>query len=429
MAGAPTNPILRLVRRIAGSPGPGADPDTQLLERFVGAADEGAFRALVQRHGPLVMSVCTRVLGNEHDAEDAFQATFLVLARKARTLRTPGPLGPWLYGVAYRTALKARAESLKRRRLETRLRDMPSPPDVDTLIWRDLRPVLDEEVNRLPWKYRAPFVLCCLEGKTNEQAARLLGCKPGTVYSRLAWARERLRNRLGRRGLAFSVAALAVGLSQNAAPAAVSAPLVVSTSKAALTFAAGQAAASGTAPVRAAALAEGVLRAMFLTKLKVALVMALAVAAAGSVAGVLTRQALAAGPQGEQQGREAAEKPKADKDSLRGTWIPVSVEENGKKVPEEDVKAKNFEMVFAADKVTLPNKGDSMEVGYKLDPAKSPKQIDLIFDKEKTAKGIYLLDGDTLKLCVQKDPGSERPTEFVSKEGTNHLLIVLKRKK
>jgi RNA polymerase sigma factor (sigma-70 family) len=429
MAGAPTNPILRFVRRIAGSHGPDADTDGQLLERFVSAADESAFQALVQRHGPLVLNVCARVLDNEHDAEDAFQATFLVLARKAGSLRAPELLGPWLYGVAYRTALKAKAESLKRRKLERRLADMASPPDADNLIWRDLRPVLDEEVNRLPRKYRAPFVLCYLEGKTNEQAARILGCPPGTVYSRLAWARERLRSQLSRRGLAFSVAALAVCLSQNVGSAAVPASVVVVTSKAALAFAAGQAAAAGTVSAQVAALAEGVLRAMFLTKLKIALVAALAVAVAGTAAGVLTRQALAAGPQGEQKEGAAADKPKADKDSLQGTWIPVSVEEDGRQVPEDEVKAKNFEMVFAGDKVTFPIKEEPKEVGFKLDPAKKPKQIDLVFGEAKTAKGIYLFDGDTLKLCVQKEHDGERPTEFVSKEGTQHLLIVLKRKK
>jgi RNA polymerase sigma factor (sigma-70 family) len=426
MAGAPTNPMLRFVRRIAGSHDPGADPDGQLLERFVKAADESAFQALVHRHGPLVLSVCTRVLDNAHDAEDAFQATFLVLARKAGSVRAPELLGPWLYGVAYRTALKARAELLKRRKLERRLADMASPPDADNLVWRDLRPVLDEEVSRLPEKYRVPFVLCYLEGNTNEQAARMLGCPPGTVYSRLAWARERLRRQLGRRGLAFSVAALAVCLSRNAVSAAVPAPVGVFTSKAALAFAAGQAVAAGTTSAQAAALAEGVLRTMFQTKLKIALVVALAVAAAGTAAGVLTRQALAAGPPGEQKEGAAAEK-KTDKDRLLGTWIPVSVEEDGRKVPEDEVKAKNFEMVFTADKVTVPRKDEAKEVGYKLDPGKKPKQIDLLIDEGKTAKGIYLLDGDTLKLCFDKDYG-DRPAKFDAKEGSKRILMVLKKK-
>jgi RNA polymerase sigma factor (sigma-70 family) len=429
MAGAPTNPILRLVRRIAAAPGAGDNLDRQLLERFVNGADEEAFQALVRRHGPLVLSVCTRVLGSEHDAEDAFQATFLVLARKAGTVRTPELLGPWLYGVAYRTALKAKAEALKRRRLETRLIEMASPPDADDVMWRDLRPVLDEEVSRLPGKYRVPFVLCYLEGMTNEQAAQVIGCPPGTVYSRLAWARERLRRQLGRRGVALSVSALAAGLSLGRASAAVPAPVVVITSKAALAFAAGQAAAAGTTSAQAVALAEGVLRAMFLTKLKVAVAVLLAVAVAGTAAGVLTHQALAAEQQGDKKEGAAADKPKADKDSLQGTWIPVSAEEDGKKIPEDVIKAKDFEMVFAGDKVTLPVKGESKEFGYKLDPDKKPKQIDLALGEGKTAKGIYLLDGDTLKLCVQKDPDGERPAEFVSKEGTQHNLIVLKRKK
>jgi RNA polymerase sigma factor (sigma-70 family) len=428
MAGEPTNPMLRFVRRIAGSHGPGSEPDSQLLERFVKAADESAFQALVHRHGPLVLSVCTRVLHNAHDAEDAFQATFLVLARKAGSIRGPEQLSAWLYGVAYRTALKAKAALLKRRRLERRLADVASPPDPDNLIWRDLRQVLDDEVNRLPEKYRVPFVLCYLDGNTNEQAARMLGCPPGTVYSRLAWARERLRDRLGRRGLALSVAALTVCLSRNVALAAVPAPVVVSTSKAALAFAAAQAAAAGTVSAQAAVLAEGVLRAMFLTKLKIALA-ALAFVLTCAAAGVLTHQALAAGPQGEQKEGAAADKPKADKDLLQGTWSVVSVEEGDKKVPEDEVKARNAKLVFAGDKVTLPIKGEAKEVGYKLDAAKKPKQIDLLMDEGKSTKGIYLLEGDTLKLCVASGAGDDRPTEFAAiKDGATFRLLTLKKK-
>src|SRR5262249_31616689 len=147
---------------------------------------------------------------NEHDAEDAFQATFLILVRKAGSLGRPELLGNWLYGVAYRTAARARAEATRRRFREVPLidRDLPAKESTPDGVWRDLRPVLDEEINRLPDKYRAPFVLCYLEGKTNEEAARQLGCPLGTVLSRLARARERLRLRLTSRGLTLSVGLL-----------------------------------------------------------------------------------------------------------------------------------------------------------------------------------------------------------------------------
>src|SRR5262245_45589262 len=127
MFGVPTNFIPRFIARLTASSGTDNDPDRQLLERFVSEADQGAFEALVDRHGPLVHSVCTRVLGGVHDAEDAFQATFLVLVRKASSIRTPGSLGPWLYGVAYRTALKAKAQALKRQRVEKPLVDVAGP--------------------------------------------------------------------------------------------------------------------------------------------------------------------------------------------------------------------------------------------------------------------------------------------------------------
>jgi RNA polymerase sigma factor (sigma-70 family) len=436
MASAQTNPILRFVRRIAASGGSGDDPDRQLLERFVTNADEGAFQALVERYGPLVLRVCTRVLSSEHDAEDAFQATFLVLVRKAGSIRTPELLGPWLYGVAYRTALKLKAETLKRRQREKPLVDVASPPMADQLIWQDLRPILDEEVNRLPGKYRVPFVLCYMEGKTNEQAAQILGCPRGTVFSRLAWAREQLRRQLRHRGVALSVGALAAFLSPNAGSAAVPASLIVVTSKAALAWAVGTAAAAGNVPAPVAALAEGVLRAMFWTKLKIAVVVLAAASVAGTATGVLTRQALAKGQAGEkkvgaaQPTAKAADKPKTDKENLQGTWMVVAMEEKGEKKAEEEVKDKNAEMFFAGDKVTLPvHWAEDQEAGYKLDPAKKPKQIDFLVGKGKTLKGIYELEGDTWKLCVEMEPDGKRPTEFSTKEGTTHLLVVLKKQK
>jgi RNA polymerase sigma factor (sigma-70 family) len=390
-------------------------PDRQLLDRFVRGADGGAFRSLVQRYGPLVFGVCARLLGSEHDAEDAYQATFLVLARKAGSLRAPESLGPWLYGVAYRTALKARAQVLRRRGREEALGEPTCPTDADDLIWSDLRPILDEEVNRLPHKYRAAVVLCYFEGKTNEQAARILGCPPGTIFSRLATARDCLRRQLTRRGLTLSAVAL-VGLltrSAGASPADVS-------SEAVLAFAAGRPIGAGTVPAPAVTLAEGVLRVMFVTKLKFVACVLLAIGVAITGAGVIA----GARPEEKPKTEKGA---KTDKDLIQGTWVFVSAEEGGKAVPEDAFK--NFEMVFTADKVNLPIKQEVKELSYKLDPAKKPKQIDIAFSEKEIAEGIYELDGDKLKICLTKPDHGDRPTKFDSTEGRESVLIVLKRKK
>src|SRR5262249_53529694 len=152
------------------------NPDADLLERFAVRGDEAAFEALVRRFGPMVLGVCRRILGDAHDAEDAFQATFLALAKKARGVRKRGAVGSWLYGVAYRTASRARADAAGR---QSRERQAPLPPAADPVqeaIRHDLQAVLDEEMNRLPKKYRSPLVLCYLEGRTNAEAARELGC-------------------------------------------------------------------------------------------------------------------------------------------------------------------------------------------------------------------------------------------------------------
>ncbi|HMF12591.1 MAG TPA: sigma-70 family RNA polymerase sigma factor [Gemmataceae bacterium] len=370
----------------------------------------------------MVLGVCTRVLGGVHDAEDAFQATFLVLVRKASSIRAPGSLGPWLYGVAYRTALKAKAQALKRQKLEKPLVDVAAPAVGDRVILDDLRAVLDEEVNCLPAKYRVPFVLCYLQGKTNAQAAKMLGCAQGTIFSRLARARERLQKRLGRR-LAIPSGVFALLLTQSTVSEAVPVSYSLSTSKAALAFAAGKAAVAGTSSAPAAALAEGVLRAMFLTKLKIAIVMFLAIGTAGTAVGFLTHRALVPQP----GSGEIAGEARSDKDKLRGTWIPVAVTKDGTEFSEEDIKAKNFKMVITAEKLTLPNPDDPQDVAYKLDSAKKPKQIDLLLKDGTTAKGIYSLEGTRLKFCLEK-VGGERPTAFAAPEGSKHLLIVFKRK-
>jgi RNA polymerase sigma factor (sigma-70 family) len=284
--------VLRFLRTVAA--GPADATDRQLLERFAAHRDGDAFAALLRRHGPMVLGVCRRVLNDPHDAEDAFQVTFLVLARKASALSRPELLGNWLFGVARRTALRARAAAAARRAVElSEVHDVPTPDPLTDLLWRDLRPVLDAEIDGLPVRYRAPFVLCYLEGLTYEEAARRLGCPLGTLSTRLTRARERLRVRLTRRGLALSSGVLAALLAQNVTTAAVPAALFDATAKAALLAAADQLAGAVSASVTS--LMKGVLHAMFVQKLKTvaAVVFAVGVVTAGTGGVVLHRMGAA----------------------------------------------------------------------------------------------------------------------------------------
>ncbi|MHB1424998.1 MAG: RNA polymerase sigma factor [Gemmataceae bacterium] len=260
--------LLAYLRRLVGAAAID-DSDAELLERFAAGRDENAFEALLRRHGPLVWSVCRRVLAEEHAAEDAFQATFLVLIRKARSVSKKASIRSWLHGVALRVALRARQqENLRRRReRETPIRESGEAD------WQDVRPILDEEIQRLPEKYRLPVILCYLEGQTNDEAARILNCPRGTIATRLARARERLHSRLLRRGVTLSAGTLAALLTDNAMSAAVPPLLLAQTGK--VVF---MGAASGSIT----ALTEGVLHAMFLSKLKMVLAMSLMLAALGS---------------------------------------------------------------------------------------------------------------------------------------------------
>jgi len=253
--------------------------DRQLLARFVAARDEAAFAALVRRHGPMVLGACRRVLRDYHDAEDAWQATFLVLARKAASLAVGESLGCWLYGVAYRAALEAREFNARRRGREVPMGGVPHP-DVAPSEPQDWRPLLDRELNLLPEKYRAPIVLCDLEGRPRREAARLLGATEGTLSSRLARGRALLAKRLTRCGVALSGGALTVALSEGAASAQVPAALVWSTAKAAAHVAAGRMMAGSTPAVL---LMKGVMKAMLLKKLRLVVGAVVVLAALGAV--------------------------------------------------------------------------------------------------------------------------------------------------
>ena len=215
MAGRQLRATLEHLWRTAGAREEEVAVDAELLERWVGRRDGSAFELLLYRHAPMVLGVCRRLLRSTADVEDAFQATFLALARAAGSIRRRESPGTWLYRVAYRggTAimLDERTAAGGRRRVSEE--DLPAGPASDAVIWRDLRPVLDAEINRLPKKLRTAFILCHLQGRTNEDAARELGCPLGTLLSRLSRARERLRAQLTRRGLAPAVAAAAAVLT------------------------------------------------------------------------------------------------------------------------------------------------------------------------------------------------------------------------
>jgi RNA polymerase sigma factor (sigma-70 family) len=282
MPTSPLAPVLQRLRRAARGPEPAGLTDARLLDLFLGERDEAAFEALVVRHGPMVLGVCRRVLRDPHEAEDAFQATFLVLAKKAASVSPREMVGNWLHGVAHRTALKAKALAARRFAKERQVRDVPRPEPIDQDALDDLRARLDRELGRLPAKYRAAVVLCDLEGTPRREAAAQLGLAEGTLSSRLCRGRQLLARRLAGRGQGVVPAALA----EACAPAPVPAPLLVSTVKAATLVAGGQA-VTAAVTAKVAALTEGVLQAMSLTKLKyvLALVLVVVVLSAGTVAG------------------------------------------------------------------------------------------------------------------------------------------------
>ena len=275
MATSRLHKMVADLRRVLAPP----EPDSELLLRFALRRDEEAFAALVRRYGPMVLSVCRRVLCHEQDAEDAFQATFLILARKARSVRKHRALASWLYTVAQRTAQQSRAAQVRRRVRERQVEVLPqaATEPAEAMDWL---PFLDQELSRLPERYRAPVVLCDLHGQPRRAAARLLGLSDGTLSRRLAAGRRLLAQGLTRRGVALSGGALAIALAQEAS-AALPARLIRLTAHGAALVAAGQGAAL-VAP--AVILMNQVLRSMLMTKLKVGVAVLVLVACGGGIA-------------------------------------------------------------------------------------------------------------------------------------------------
>jgi RNA polymerase sigma-70 factor (ECF subfamily) len=272
------NGVVRHVRRLALLR-PGDSPtDQELLESFLAHRDETAFESLLRRHGPMVFGVCRRALRHTQDAEDAFQATFLVLARKAGAVRPRELLGNWLYGVAHRTAMKARPMNARRRVKERRAAELSGRP---TAASDDLLAELDDALARLPDKYRVPVVLCELECRSRREVAQRLGLAEGTLSWRLAHAKKLLAARLSACG-----AAVAAALTGSTLRACVPASLLSLTAKAAVQVAAGRSLSVGAVSTTAITLSEGVIKAMFFSKLKALCVLVLAISVSAGAAGL-----------------------------------------------------------------------------------------------------------------------------------------------
>jgi RNA polymerase sigma factor (sigma-70 family) len=297
MADASLGVLLQHIVRIAGGQSLTLATEGELLEHFRDRQDQAAFAALVRRHGPMVLSVCRRLLGHAQDAEDAFQATFLVLTRKVASIRKHESLGSWLYGVAYHVASKARAQRARRQAHEREAGTIKSGPAIKA-AWQEVQATLDEALAQLPKKYRSALILCYLQGYSHEEAARQLGCPLATLRSRVARGRALLRAGLARRGLTLSVAGFAALLATAAADAALPGALFRSTlslGRAATRLATGQAAGSVAVSANVAALAEGGLKAMLLTRLKIATAVLLVFGVLGTAAvGLLTDASTAA---------------------------------------------------------------------------------------------------------------------------------------
>jgi RNA polymerase sigma factor (sigma-70 family) len=289
--------------------------DSQLVRRWVARRDEAAFELLLWRHGPMVLDVCRRILRDGHGAEDAFQATFLALARKAGSI-TEKAIAGWLYRVAYRVALLAKARAAKQPAVAPALESTVEAP-VEDHLWRDLRGALDREIARLPERYRVPVILCYFEGKTHEQAGQELGCPAGTIGSRLARARARLQARLTRCGIALTVPALTVLLSEQALASLVPSGLVTTTRHYGCLLLSDPSAAQ-VIPSNVHVLLQGAMRMLTMVKIKAAAIVLATLLLCGSGVATLVYRLQAAQPDAGVEPRDDALS--RDLKLLQGRW-------------------------------------------------------------------------------------------------------------
>jgi RNA polymerase sigma factor (sigma-70 family) len=413
--------ILRQIRKLATTQCPSNHSDTELLQLFLIERDEAAFAAIVRRHGSMVLTVSRSVLRHQQDAEDVFQATFFVLARKADAIRKHQSLSSWLHGVAYRLALKARSQSSRRRDRETPIVDVSSSPSVEDLTLRELRVILHEELHRLPEKYRAPLLLCYWEGKTRDEAAQQLGVTAGAFKKSLERARNLLGSRLTGRGLAPSAALIATLFAADGVRAAVPQILTQSTAQAAMAFATG---GTNVASAAALVLAEGAIRTMSITRWVYAVAVSLLMCGLGMALSLAGYAAFAdRSPDGNVEvgvepgsqfvalQAQAAAGDKADKDRIVGIWRFKSGTGGGKDLPPEFIALGRF--TFTKDGKFIFNVVVQAKEGtYKLG---EPGQIDLAGGEKDKSLALYKFDGnDRLSLCIGSD--TKRPADFDAKE-------------
>jgi RNA polymerase sigma-70 factor (ECF subfamily) len=475
---------VRPLRALAGQV-PAGQTDQHLLERFVRQRDETAFAALLERHGPMVLGVCRRTLRDAHLAEDVFQATFLVLIRNARAIRKRQSLSGWLHGVALRLARKARADAARAERHDQRSA-LGSPPDPPTeTSWREVQQILDDELQRLPTRYRLPLILCYLEGRTRDDAAAQLGWSPGRLKGLLERGRERLRCALVRRGLAPAALAPLV-LAESALAAPVPPLLAVSTLRTGLRVAAGEGILACDVSETVAHLVEGGMGSMGPKKLILVLVLALGLSVLGTGAGVLAQLSAPTGtgsdpetlagaiepaaevrnspsqappdvraasdkePEMTKPTPPAQEAPKDDKQALQGAWHAESLQVDGEDATELLQKRVLPAFVFTdwtvkGDIIEFREGGHYCSASFTIDPGKKPREIDIAplspreqRESDPPNRGVYTLDGDTWTICFGNDPGHldlghsppkgrQRPKEVASTKDNKAVVITLKR--
>ncbi len=398
-------------------------PEGTLVARVAADDDGAAFEELVRRHGPMVLDVCKRSLGDIESAEDAMQATFFVLWKKARSLRKRTCIAGWLHLVARNVCRNAGRSRQLRRLREREAAELKHSRDAAADQPHALLDVLDEELGRLPEKYRVPIILFHLEGRSLEEAASVLDANQSTLATRLSRARKLLCQRLARQGIPCSVAILSATLASHTSQA-VSAALVTSTSRAAQMFAASQ--LTSGAAYGQVALAEGTIRMMTLktTAAAVAVTAGTLLPVGMIVTWSMLSTVLAAD--------ELAQAEEARR--LVGTWSVLELHQvnyEPTREEKEHLKNRNFKVRISADTITFLADQSSMK--YRLDTTQRPKVIEYVKDGQVTAKAIYELEGDDLKICLGRTPHRgepQAPTDFdISKRkpGEFPTLFVMSR--